>query len=158
MKKLFALMLTLGVLTTAFAQSGSNRNERDDRYSNRDYSRGDIYRKNDTRDYPGSNRDDSWSKGNDRYGYPTQRNDNRSDGRYDSRYEERRRQEERDRINREYDRRIEDYRRDRSMNDYERQRRIDRDERERKEKLKSFAGGAVAGALAGVLIGILIGK
>lgn len=141
-------MIMLGALNTAFAQSRSGKN---DRWS-RTQSRESVYNRNDsrydTRDYPGNP-----------YGYGSNRNDRYGSSRNDDRYyEERRRQEECDRINREYDNRIDAYRRDRSMNEYERNRRIEQEERQRKEKLKSFAGGAVVGAVAGVLVGILISK
>jgi len=61
-----------------------------------------------------------------------------------------------DRVNRDYDRRINDYRNDCSLSSYDRDRRINETERERKEKTASFAKGAVIGGVAGVLLGVLI--
>ena len=69
---------------------------------------------------------------------------------------DRSRQGEYDRINQQYDQRINGYRNDRSINGYERDRRIHGAEMERQESLRSFGGGAVVGGIAGFLMGVLV--
>lgn len=58
-----------------------------------------------------------------------------------------------ERINRDYDRRINDFRNNRRLNAYERDHYMERTERERGEKLKAFGGGALLGGIVGVIIG-----
>lgn len=130
MKKIIAFAISFLSVAAIFAQS---RNDRHDRNYNesRDVVLG--------RDH---------NSRHDVYNYPSQRNNDR--------YDEQRRREEMDRINHDYDRRINDYRNDRSLNVYERNRRIQQAENERNQKLKSFAGGAVVGAVAGVLLGMVL--
>jgi hypothetical protein len=132
MKKLMALVLSMMSLSVVFAQSHSGRNNQ---YNNRQSSRDVVL-----------NSRDGYSS-NNRYDNTVSYNNGRD--------EDRRRQES-DRINREYDSRINDYRNDRSINARERDYRINQAENERKEKLRSFTGGAVVGAVAGVLLGVLI--
>ena len=69
---------------------------------------------------------------------------------------DRSRQGEYDRINQQYDQRINGYRNDRSINAYERDRRIRAAEMERQQSLRSFGGGAVVGGIAGFLLGVLV--
>ncbi|HEY5393054.1 MAG TPA: hypothetical protein VIJ57_13100 [Hanamia sp.] len=69
---------------------------------------------------------------------------------------DRNRQVEYDRINQQYDQRINGYRNDRSINAYERDRRIRAAEMERQQSLRSFGGGAVVGGIAGFLLGVLV--
>lgn len=61
-----------------------------------------------------------------------------------------------DRINRQYDQRINVYRNDRSISVYERDRRIHEVELQRQQSLKSFGGGAIVGGIAGFLLGVLV--
>jgi len=139
MKKIIAFTIGLFSVTVIFAQS----HDRNDRFRNYNESGGIVLGR-------------GYDSPNDRYGYnspnvynyPSQGNDNR--------YDEQRRREEMDRINSDYDRRVDEYRRDRSIDAYERDRRIQQTEYERREKLKSFAGGAVVGAVAGVLLGAVL--
>ena len=148
MKKIIAFAIGLFSVTAIFAQNrdhnnrGGNYNNSRDVVMGREYgSHNNGYNSNNVYNYH-SQRD------NNGYNHPSQRNDNR--------YDEQRRREERDRINHDYDRRIDEYRHDRSINSYERDRRINQAERERSEKLKSFAGGAVVGAIAGVILGTVL--
>jgi|SRR6185437_3169249 len=69
---------------------------------------------------------------------------------------DRSRQGEYNRINQQYDQRINGYRNDRSINAYERDRRIRPVEMERQQSLGSFGGGAVVGGIAGFLLGVLV--
>jgi len=80
------------------------------------------------------------------YGY---KNNNRDD--------DRKRQADYDRMNQQYDRRINDYRNDRSLNRYERDRRIREVEQERQQQSKSFGKGLIVGGAVAVLLGVLIG-
>jgi hypothetical protein len=134
MKKIITLAITLFSFTVMFAQSRNDRNDRNDRYGNYSQSN-DVWQRKDNNAY-------------NAYNYQTQRSNDR--------YGEQRRREEMDRINRDYDRRINDYRNDRSVNVYERDRRIQQAENERRGKLKSFTGGAVVGVIAGVLLGTVL--
>jgi hypothetical protein len=147
MKKIIAFAVSFLSVTAIFAQSRNDHNNRAYNESRQVILGSGHGSANNGYGYPRSNdRNDvyAYGHGNDRY---NQQRD---------RYEEQRRREEMDRVNSEYDRRVIDYRNDRSINNYERQRRIDQAERERKEKLKSFAGGAVVGAVAGVLLGVVL--
>jgi hypothetical protein len=146
MKKIFAFAIAFLSVTALFAQSRNNRydrnyNESGNVVSGRDYS---------SHKYNGysSHNDNGYSSHNEVYNYPNQRNNDR--------YNDQRKREEMDRINSDYNRRINDYRNDRSINAYERDRRIREAENERSEKLRSFAGGAVVGAVAGVLLGMVL--
>jgi len=69
---------------------------------------------------------------------------------------DRNRQVEYDRVNQQYDQRINGYRNDRSINAYERDRRIRAAEMERQQSLRSFGGGAIVGGIAGFLLGVLV--
>ena len=77
--------------------------------------------------------------------------------RNNSRYD-RDRQAEWDRINRDYDNRIRDYRNDRRLSRYERDRRIQELERERQIKANSFGKGLAIGGIAGVVLGVILGR
>lgn len=134
MKTLFTFLLTVGSLTSVLAQDRYDNDKPDDRYNRR------------TEAVAANNR----QRPADRttvYNQPSPAQRDR---------EERARQQEVDRINRDYDRRVDDYRKDRSLSPYERDRRIAQAEQERKEKTNSFIKGAVAGGIAGVLLGVLI--
>lgn len=167
MKKIIAFAVGLFSVTAIFAQS-RNHNDRYGNYnesgnvvlgrnqdshhngygydSNNGYGSHNGYRSSNA--YRSNNGYNSQNGHYNYNNYPSQRRDNR--------YNDQRRREEMDRINGDYDRRIDEYRRDRSINTYERDRRIQQAQRERSEKLKSFAGGAVVGAIAGVLLGTVL--
>lgn len=149
MKKIFTLLLSLGSLTTVFAQHNNVSNEisyRTNSYQNKQYNGNSSH-----------NASNAPYGKNDSYG--TYGNDNRNPGRneqnsaYNQRNNRDRQAAEMDRMNRDYDRRINDYRNDRSMDDRERNRRIADVERERNDKLKSFGGGVIVGGILGVLLG-----
>ncbi|MEP7144948.1 MAG: hypothetical protein ABI707_18835 [Ferruginibacter sp.] len=135
MKKLYLFLFTLVTITTVSAQQGRRNDERNPGNYNQ------------TRDMAMNN--DRYSPANG-YGHVSRGSDR------DNRYNEIKRQQEIERLNRDYDNKIRDYRNDRSINQRERERRISQTERERSQKIKSFAGGAVVGALAGILLGALI--
>jgi len=136
MKKIFTLLVSLGTLGlgSAFAQYGSySHNQRDSRntgYQSTAYNQPNYGRNSNTVSY----------------GHYDQQQNNRG-------YNDRQRQEGIDRVNRDYDKRIGDYRNDRSLSSYERNRRIQMAERERNTQLKSFGGGVILGGILGVLIG-----
>ena len=148
MKKIIAFAIGLFSVTAIFAQS------RNDRFGNYNDSRNVVVGRSYDSHNGGYNSNDygynsnSYGYNSNIYNYPSQRNDNR--------YDDQRRREQMDRINRDYDNRINDYRRDRSINAYERDRRIQQADYERNQKLKSFAGGAVVGAIAGVILGSVL--
>jgi Ni/Co efflux regulator RcnB len=142
MKKLFTFLLTVGSFTAVFAQDHRGN----DRDNNRNSSRYEQPRNNDVA------YNNPQSRG---YGNNTVYSNHAPASRPGNDWE---RQQELDRMNRDYDRRITDYRNDRSLSSYERNRRINDVERERKEKSGSFAKGAVVGGIAGVLLGVLLSK
>lgn len=131
MKKLIVLLIAFTSFTAAFSQKGYNQ----------DHSRG--YK----------NQENVYKKTSDQY---HDRNgwQNRD---YQNKHaiNERERQMEMDRVNRDYDRRIDSYRHDRSLNRREREQRIRMAEAQRNEKMRSFGTGAIIGAVAGIIIGSL---
>jgi hypothetical protein len=135
MKKIFTLLFSLGILTSVFAQSdyGYSRRGGDDRNYNAQYG----------------NNDNGYNRGNTNYGN-YDHHAAYDNGRYYN--HDRDRQYQIDQVNRDYDRRIDVYRRDRSINDYERSRRIQMMERERNERVRSFGGGVILGTVLGVLL------
>ena len=133
LKKMKKLILILATALSFSAVSAQNRN--DDRYRDQ---------------YPATQTRDDWNN-NDR----DQRRD-RDYGNNNRRYEQARRQAEYDRMNQQYNDRINRYRNDRSMDRYERQRRIEEAERERQQKSKSFGKGLIVGGLAALVIGAII--
>ena len=66
------------------------------------------------------------------------------------------RQADYNRINQQYDQRMNGYRNDRSINAFERDRRIHAAEMERQQSLRPFGGGAIVGGVAGFLLGVLV--
>lgn len=58
-----------------------------------------------------------------------------------------------DRVNRDYDRRIDGYRNNRRMNRWEQDREINRLQREKAARLKNLGAGVLIGGILGVLIG-----
>lgn len=143
MKKIFILLLSLGSLSTVFAQSNRYDGGNHGGYSQSN----DDHRDRDYRSSGYDNRNGSYDNRNGNY-------DNRNSGPYDNRNvrNDRQRQQEIDRVNRDYDNRIDTYRRDRSISQYERNRRINDLERERSSKIKSFAGGLILGGVLGVIL------
>jgi hypothetical protein len=135
MKKFITLILfAAATISQASAQSKN--------YKGFDYNNQDRYQVN--------QQNDNW-KNNDHhqskdYGY------NNHKGRND----DYKRQADYDRMNREYDSRIDGYRNDRRLNKYERDRRIQQAEQERQQKAKAFGTGMVAGGIAAILLGVLI--
>lgn len=133
MKKVFAFALSLSIFGAVAAQPG--------RYD----------------------KDNKWNK-NDRYEAP-KKQDNRyddkrvavynpRDSRYDNnkRMNDRERQQEIDRINRDYDRRVAEYRSNRRMSQRDRDYQIQVVEKERSSKLKPFLGSVLLGGILGAII------
>lgn len=137
MKKLYIFIIAMISVSTIFAQDRGRNNYQKDNYqqNNKDWSY----------NQPKDNyRDKGYAK-NDRY-YNSQQ----------QQMDERQRRAEIDRVNRDYDQRINRFRNDRSMNSYERDRRIADMQRERQQKISSFGKGAVAGAIVGLIAGVLL--
>ena len=135
MKKFITLLLfAAATISQAPAQSKN--------YKGFDYNNQDRYQVN--------QQNDNW-KNNDHhqskdYGY----NDRKG------RNDDYKRQADYDRMNREYDSRIDGYRNDRRLNKHERDRRIQQAEQERQQKAKAFGTGMVVGGIAAILLGVLI--
>jgi hypothetical protein len=147
MKKIFTLILVAAGLS--FAASAQNRDVRyndDDRYQGQQQN--DNWNRNDR-----NQSNDNWDR-NDRNQSRDYGNNNRR-GRNNNDYE-RQRQAEYDRMNRDYDRRIDGYRKDRRMDRYERERQIQQAEYERQERRRSFGKGMVVGGIAAIVLGVLI--
>ncbi len=141
MKKIFTLLVALVAFSTVFAQ----HNPQDNRRSSNDWNTPTDNRhyNNDNDGYYNDRQDHAVVITNDHNRYQP---DNR-------RYDDNNRRAEIEHINRDYDRRINDYRNNRRLNAYDRDRYIQRTERERSEKLKAFGGGALLGGIVGVIIG-----
>jgi len=139
MKKIFTLLVALVTFSAVFAQHNyPYNNGRQDNWNNqtdnRNYSNGGYY---------GDRPDHGIVITND-------------NGRYQSddyRYHDNSRRAEIDRINRDYDRRINDYRNNRKLNAYDRDRYIRMAQREKSNKLKAFGGGVLLGGILGVILG-----
>jgi Ni/Co efflux regulator RcnB len=93
----------------------------------------------------------------DNHNYNMQRDNNYADNGKYGRNNDRDCQEAYDRMNREYDKRIDGYRNDRSFSTYERDRKIREAEQERQQAIRSFGNGVVTGGVVGLVLGILIG-
>jgi len=141
MKKIFTLMLVAAGLLSFNAASAQNKNNR--------YGNQGGYQVN----QPNGQWNQNGRNQSKDYGYNNQRERNND---Y-NRQEEYRRQAEYDRMNQDYDRRIDGYRNDRRLNRYERDRRIQEAEYERQQKAKSFGKGMVVGGIAAIVLGVLIG-
>ena len=139
MKKIFTLFIALITFSSLFAQRGSSCNNYP---SNNWNTQSDNRHYNDNRGY--NNYPDHgvvFTNGNDWYGHDNgYRNDDE-------------RRAAMDRLNRDYDRRINDYRNNHRLNTYERERQIEVLQRERNDKLKAFGGGVLLGGILGVLLG-----
>ena len=137
MKKMFTLLLSLISFSALFAQYDKPYNDR------RDNDRIAAYndqRCNDNVDYNRPNRAVDMRTGDGRWGDYDRMSDR------DSRSEI-------DRLNRDYDRRIDDYRNNRRIREWERQREIDRLKKEKAARLKNLGAGVLIGGVLGVLIG-----
>jgi hypothetical protein len=136
MKKLYIFAITMISVTGAFAQ-GHNKDYNNDHYRND--GKQWAYNQHDR-----DNRDN-------RYDH--------NDGYYKGRqYLEKDRRAAIDRVNRDYDERINRFRRDRAISAYERDRRIAEAQRERQTKIRSFGTGMITGAVAALIAGVLLSK
>jgi len=133
MKKLIVILIAALSFSAASAQS------RKDSYNRPD--RNQVNQAWDNRYNNDQQRSNDYAYNNNAYG--KDRNSDRS------------RQENYNRMNQQYDQRIDGYRNDRSLGNYERGHRINEVEQERQEKSNSFGNGMVIGGIAGLLIGIL---
>ena len=138
MKRLFTLLIALATFSGVFAQRNM---------SNYDHSSNNWNTPTDNRHY------------NDNDGYYNDQTDHaivitNDNNRYQQHgyYNDYDRRAEAERINRDYDRQINDYRNNRRLNTYERERNIQRMERERSNKLKAFGGGVLVGGILGLLL------
>ena len=139
MKKMFTLFIALAAFCSVFAQ----RNVPDYDHSSKNWNiPSDNRHYNDNNGHYNDHSDHAIiiTKDNNRY----QQND---------RYHDYDRRAEIDRVNRDYDSRITDYRNNRRISAYERERNIQRIEKERSDKLKAFGGGVLVGGILGVLLG-----
>ena len=136
------IALATGISFAASAQNWDRRNNDRDIYQ--------VDRSVDQRSYGNRNQQVD-------YGYDRNRNQQGDYG-YDRnrRFDDARRQQEYHRINRDYDGRIEQYRRDRRMNRYERDRRIQEVEYERQQRNRSFGTGMVVAGVAAIVLGAII--
>ncbi len=138
MKKLMIILIAALSFNASSAQSRNDSHKGQDRYQ-----------VNQTKD----NRYNNDQGHSNDYAYNKSNNYNNSKSRND----DHNRQAEYDRMNQQYDQRVNGYRNDRSLNTYERDRRINEAEQERQQKSKGFGGGLIVGGIAGVLLGLLIG-
>lgn len=131
MKKLIIMLITAISFNAASAQSRSNRYQQQDRKQ--------VTQVKDNRNYNDQSRSNDYAYNNNN----GQKNDRNHQADYD-------------RINRQYDQKINGYRNDRSLSRNDRDRRIHEAEMERQQSLKSFGGGAIVGGIAGFLLGVLV--
>ena len=132
MKKIIILAIAIVFFNTAFSQNHNDHNR-----SNEPYRSAPAMNKTNDHGWQSHDRQNQYS------------DNNRT-------YNGRNRQAEIDRVNRDYDQRIYNYRHDRAINRYEREKRIRQAESERATRLKSFGTGALVGAVAGLVLGALI--
>jgi hypothetical protein len=133
MKKIFTFFL-IAVCSISFASAQSNKSMA---YFNHDH--GKVMQR-------------------DNHSYNDKHKTNKHTSDYNNKWKnDRDRQAAFDRMNRQYDKRIDRYRKDRSLSLYERNRRIREAEQERAQKAKSFGTGMVVGGIAGLIIGVLAG-
>ena len=131
MKKLIIILIAAVSFNAASAQGWND--------SHRKQNRNQVTQTRDTRNY----NEQSYSKD---YAY-----NNNNGQKYD-----RNRQADYDRVNQQYDQRINGYRNDRSLSGYDRDRRIHGAEMERQQSLRPFGGGAIVGGIAGFILGVLV--
>lgn len=131
MKKLIIILIAAISFNAASAQSQNSSRYSQDRRQ---------VMQNDSRNYNNANR-------SNHYAY-----DNNNNHQWKN---DRDRQDAYDRMNRQYDQKIDGYRNNRSLSSNERNRRIREAERERQQQSKSFGTGAIIGGVAGFLLGVL---
>jgi len=145
MKKLYILVIAMISVSSIFAQGRSRNdygnntrwndrqqpvyNQQNQGYNDRNYSQNDRYSKYD-RNYNGQQQQ----------------------------MQERDRRAAIDRVNQDYDQRINQYRNDRSINSYERNRRIAMAQREREQRIGSFGKGLITGGIIALVAGVLMSK
>ncbi len=155
MKKLIIILIAAISMNAASAQSRNSSYRNDDhgkvmQKDNRNYND-----QRNSKDYAYNNKNQS--KNDDRNEW---RNGNKNEWNNDGRNEwksDRDRQEAYDRMNRDYDQRIDGYRKDRLLSPYERDRKIRKAQQEREQSSKSFGTGLIVGGIAALLVGILAG-
>jgi len=139
MKKLYILVIAMISVSSLFAQDRSRNN-----YGNEPY-------RNDNKQWVYNQQ----NKGNADRAYS---NDDRYYNGRQQQMQEKDRRAAIDRVNHDYDQRINRFRSDRSLNAYERNRRIAEAQRERQQKIGSFGKGMVTGAIVGLIAGVLLSK
>jgi hypothetical protein len=131
MKKLIIILIAAISFSAASAQSwNSSRYTKDRRQVTQ----------NDSRNYNNANRSNDYAyndNNNNQW-----KNDRDREGAYN-------------RMNRQYDQKIDGYRNNRSLSSNERNRRIREAEQERQQQSRSFGTGAIIGGVAGFLLGVL---
>ena len=163
MKKLYILVIAMISVSSLFAQNHSRNDYGNDGYRNDNKQWGYSQQNNGRNDY----RKDGYDKNNQQPVY-NQQNKDYNDRNYlnndhyyngqQQQMQERDRRAAIDRVNHDYDQRINMYRNDRSLNGYERNRRIAQAQRERQQKIGSFGKGIITGAIVGVIAGVLLSK
>jgi hypothetical protein len=153
MKKIFTMILfAAGTISFAAAQS----------YNHKASGYTDDKKISNNRDIPVAyNKNTDYNK-QDRY-QPVQTKDNwqnkdqhqTNDLAY-GRKDDHDRQADFDRMNKQYDQKINDYRNDRSMSRFDRDRKIREAEQERQQQSKGFGKGLAFGGIAGVLFGAIM--
>jgi len=136
MKKLYVFFIAMISMSTLFAQNRGKNNYQKDNYSQDNKQRGYNQQNDNYKDRSYSN-DDHYYNGKQP---PIREKDRRAAI---------------DRVNRDYDQRISQYRNDQSINSYERDRRIARAQSERQQQINSFGKGAIAGAIVGLIAGVV---
>ena len=151
MKKIFILSIAMLSFTAMFAQQRSNdwRTDRNQSTNVRTSNDRNDGRYNDNHVY--NQQDRNYNDRSNGYG---DRNNGYNDR--NNNYNDRERQMNIDRVNREYDQRINEYRNDRRINSYERDRRIRQAEYERSQRVNSFGKGVVVGAVATIILGAIL--
>jgi hypothetical protein len=142
MKKLIIIIIAAISFNAASAQSRNGTYKKQDR--------GQVTQAKNNHNY----NDQSGSNG-----YAYNNSHNNRDYAYNNNYgknDDRDRQAQYDRVNRQYDQRINEYDNDRSINSRERYRRINEAQQERQRSLAGFGTGAVAGGVVGFILGALV--
>lgn len=142
MKKLIILLISSAFFNIASAQS------RNDSYKNQDHKQ--LSQTTATHNYydQSSSNGYAYDNSNNNRDYAYKNNKGQNDNRY--------RQAGNDRLNRQYDQKINDYKNDRLISGKERDLRINEDQHERQRSLAGFGTGAVAGGVVGFLLGVLV--
>ncbi len=151
MKKLLIILIAAVSFNAASAQSRNGSYQKKDRKQ--------VTQTKDNHNYNDQSRSKDYAYNNSDYNKDYAYNDNSNDRRYNTNYgknDDHNRQAEYDRINHDYDQRINQYKNDRSMSWRERERRIYEAQQERQRSLTRFGTGAVAGGVVGFLLGVLV--